>query len=111
MRIDTKQKGAVTVVRPHGPLNHEDAEAFQARLDEVSAQSLGRFVVDMSAIPYVDSRGLEALLATSEQLEHSGRQLKLCSANDTLREVFELTELTNQFEYYEDTTNAVRSFL
>jgi hypothetical protein len=35
----------------------------------------------------------------------------MCGANDTLREVLQLTGLTASFEYYDDVNSAVRSFL
>lgn len=111
MKIDAQQQGAVTVVKPQGPLNQEDAKALRQTLNEVHGKSLGRFIIDMAAIPFVDSHGLEVLVEASEQLEKSGQALKLCGTNETLREVLEVTELAYLFEHYEDATTAVRSFL
>ena len=73
--------------------------------------SLGRFVVDMSAIPYVDSKGLETMVEVTEEMGKSGQVLRLCAANKTVREVLELTDLTSHFDHFEDATTAVRSFL
>ncbi len=73
--------------------------------------SLGRFVLDMSAIPYVDSKGLEALVEVTEEMSRSGQALRLCAPNKTVREVLELTDLASQFDHFEDTNTAVRSFL
>jgi anti-sigma B factor antagonist len=73
--------------------------------------SLGRFVVDMSAVPYVDSKGLEALVEITEEMSRSGQALRLCAPNKTMREVLELTDLASQFDHFEDTNTAVRSFL
>lgn len=111
MKIQEERKGAVTVIRPEGPLTLTDAEQFKSRLMQVRAASLGRFVVDASAVPYVDSKGLEALVEAHDELERSGQSLKLCGVNETLREVFDLTEIAQLFEHYEDTSAAVRSFL
>lgn len=111
MRINTQSHGAVTVIKPQGPLNQEDADALKESLAEVSSKSMGRFIIDMTAIPFVDSRGLEVLVEASEQLERSGQTLKLCGTNETIREVFGVTELDRLFEHYDDTTTAVRSFL
>ena len=99
------------VLKPMGPLCQDDADLFKQRMDDVLGKSLGRFVIDASAIPFVDSLGLEALVDVSEQLAKSGQSLKLCAPNDTLREVFDLTELTSRFETFEDVNSAVRSFL
>lgn len=111
MEIQEQRHGAVTVVKPQGPLVVGDAEEFRVRLADTMTRSLGRFVVDASAIPYVDSLGLEALVQSTDELGASGRALRLCGACETLREVLELTGLADRFEHYVDVNTAVRSFL
>ena len=55
--------------------------------------------------------GLEALIEVNEAVSQTGCLLKLCGANETLREVLELTQLSSQFDQYADLNSAVRSFL
>ena len=50
-------------------------------------------MVDLSAVPFVDSKGLEALVEVTEEMGKSGQVLRLCAANKTVREVLELTDL------------------
>jgi len=111
VEIQEHRHGAVTVVRPDGPLVQDDAERFRSRINDVLGRSLGRFVVDASAVPYVDSVGLEVLADLTQELGHSGQALKLCGATETVREILDLTELTTLFEHYEDVQTAVRNFL
>jgi anti-sigma B factor antagonist len=111
MEIQEQRHGAVTVLRPQGPLAAADADQFMHRVKEVMQKSLGRFVVDCTEVPFVDSRGLEVLKETTEQLGEGGQSLRLCGANETVREVLELTNLSRLFEHYGDVNSAVRSFL
>jgi anti-anti-sigma factor len=111
MEIQTEYKGAVLIVRPAGPLAGAEAEAFKTALAGFVRENLGRVVIDASGLPYVDSRGLESLADLAAELSLSGKGLKLCGANDTLRQVLELTGLSPQFEHFEDANSAVRSFL
>jgi stage II sporulation protein AA (anti-sigma F factor antagonist) len=111
MDIHEQRHGAVTVVKPQGPLVLAEADQFSRHIGDVMLRSLGRFVIDASAVPYVDSQGLEALVKATDELSSSGRSLRLCGAGETIREVLDLTGLTDRFEYYEDVTTAVRSFL
>lgn len=111
MEIVEQRQGAVTVVVPRGPLVGQDADEFRSRVAGVMDRSLGRFVVDASEVPYVDSRGLEVLKETTEELSRSGQALRLCGANETVREVLELTALAPLFEHFQDVGSAVRSFL
>jgi anti-sigma B factor antagonist len=111
VEISEQTKGAVKVLRPRGPLAAADAEDFKTRAAETARSSLGRLVVDASGIPFVDSRGLEVLAELSDELSKSGQSLRLCGANETVREVMDLTDLSSMFEHYEDVNAAVRSFL
>jgi anti-sigma B factor antagonist len=111
MRINEQRSGAVTVLKPEGPIIEADAAALKQKLMTTLGATLGRFVVDMSAVPYVDSKGLEALVEVTEEMNRSGQALRLCAPNKTVREVLELTDLASQFDHFEDTNTAVRSFL
>jgi anti-sigma B factor antagonist len=111
MKITETRQGAVVILKPEGALIENDAAAAKAKLVNTMGASVGRFVVDMSAVPYVDSKGLEALVEVTEELSHGGQALRLCCANKTVREVLEITDLASMFEYFEDTNTAVRSFL
>jgi len=111
MVLKEQKCGAVTVLKPEGPLKGEDAEQFHKRVTELLSGSLGRCVVDATAIQFVDSQGLEALVDANEEVAQTGQSLKLCGVNETIRQVLELTELASQFEYFADVNAAVRSFL
>jgi len=111
VEIHESRQGAVTVVKPMGPICQSDAAQFRTAVDDVRARSLGRFVVDAAAVAYVDSQGLEALVELSESLSKAGQSLRLCATNATVREALELTGLSDLFEHFEDANTAVRSFL
>ena len=111
MHIHEQQQGAVTVLKPDGALIESEAAAFKGRMLEALSGSLGRFVVDLSAVPFIDSKGLEALVDVGEEMGRVGQVLRLCAANKTIREVLDLTDLTTMFDHFDDATAAVRSFL
>ncbi|HET6251695.1 MAG TPA: STAS domain-containing protein [Tepidisphaeraceae bacterium] len=111
MRIEEQQHGAVKIITPQGALVEADAPVIKGRLLESLLSTHGRFVVDLSAAPFVDSKGLEALLDVSEEMARSGQTLRICSANKTIREVLDLTDLAPLFDQFDDVTSAVRSFL
>jgi len=111
VEIRQRQHGAVTVLRPDGSLIGAEADEVKGRLMAVMKESHGRFVLDASAVAFIDSRGLEVLVEVNDQLAPAGQALKLCGENKTLRQVLELTELASLFEHFEDVNAAVRSFL
>jgi anti-anti-sigma factor len=111
MDIQEQRHGAVTVIKPMGPVLQADAVMFRQRLGEVMTRSLGRFVLDVTYVAYVDSPGLEVLVGAGDELSQGGRALRVCGASETLREVLEVTGVADRFEHYADINAAVRSFL
>jgi len=111
VKINEQRHGAVTVVEPGGPLVDEDAADFASRVSRLIGEQLGRVAIDASAVAYVDSAGLEALLEISDELADRGQTLKLCQVSETLREVLELTGVAGSVEQFADVNSAVRSFL
>jgi anti-sigma B factor antagonist len=111
MEITETRQGAVTVLKPAGPLCLGDADQFRSMIEEVMPRCLGRVVVDVSAVAFVDSRGLDALVSATEELQAGGRALRLSGAGETLREAMDLTNTAERFEFFEDVNAAVRSFL
>ena len=111
MQIESERQGAVTVLKPRGPLVAEDADALRLRGSDTIAASLGRMGSEAAACVFVARRGIESPLARADERADAGRVLKLCGVNETVREVLELTETGGAFEHYEDVTAAVRSFL
>src|SRR5690606_10506449 len=68
MDIHEHQHGAVTVLKPEGALSQGDADQLRQRLATALEKSLGRLVLDLSGVPFVDSQGLEVLVDTTEEL-------------------------------------------
>jgi len=112
MRIETNRHGAVTVVHPTGPvITEEDATQLRTEAFEVLGSTLGRFILDVSEMSFVDSNGLETLVDITDELSAGGHSLKLCGISDTLREILAITGLIPKFQQFEDVQTAVRSFL
>ncbi len=111
MQINEHQQGAVTVLVPGGPVSLTDADQLRSIAMQVIDRSLGRIVLDVTAVPFLDSRGLEVFLEVTERLNESGAALKLCGVRETVREILELTDLAGFFEFFDDVNSAVRSFI
>lgn len=111
MEIQEQRQGAVTVLKPVGPLTGADAEQFKSQALQQASAALGRLVLDVSEVPFLDSLGIERLMDISDEMSRGGRALKLCASTMTVREVLELTGLADSFEFFDDVNTGVRSFL
>ncbi|TVQ62363.1 MAG: anti-sigma factor antagonist [Phycisphaerales bacterium] len=110
MEVTSRQHGAVTVLKPEGSLDAAAAPALLSRVRGELERALGRVVLDASALPFMDSVGLESLVDLADEFEKVGLTLKVCAANETIREVLDLTGVGPRFEHFEDVSSAVRSF-
>lgn len=111
MKIEQIRQGSVEVVTVVDTVTEDEAEELRAVVESAVHANAGRVILNMTRTPYVDSRGLEALLACAESCRLSGRRLKLVGAADTLREIFEITDLEPHFEFFPDVEHAIRSYL
>lgn len=110
MQIDVQQQAAVTVISPKGPLLGSDALSLRDSINEALRDNVGRVVLDVSKVPYTDSKGLEMILELGTELVEQGRVFKLACANETIREVLALTEVGAHCEQFDDVGTAVRSY-
>ena len=110
MEIETEQVEGATVIKPNGPLAKADADEFKGIAIEAGNKTPGRIILDASAVPFADSRGLEVLLDITEDIQRECNDVLLVAeSNDTLREVMELTGIAGDFEFFEDVASAVGS--
>lgn len=92
----------ITVVRPQGTLNATNAVEFQRQIIAVVAQERQNvFVVDMEQVESLDSAGLMALVSGLRLAQALEQRFSLCCVCDSIRMIFELTQLDQVFEVYE----------
>ncbi len=111
MKVEQKQVGTVDIVKPAGPLTEEDSANMVEALYSRLASANPRLVMDLSAVPYLDSHGLEVLLDVARELRQRGLSCKLAMVTGTCREILDLTEMLGEFEVFDEIEDAVRSFV
>lgn len=110
MKISESKVGTVDVMRIGGPLVDDDAEAFISLVKRKLDTPNPRIVLDMEQVAYLDSRGIEGLVETADELEQRGARLRLAAVSSTCREVLDLTGHAHRADFFEDAQTAVRSF-
>jgi len=111
MHISQYKVGAITVIRPGGPLVKADAAALTGAVRRGVHESLGRLILDLEAVPFVDSAGLESLMDCADELSSLGLTLRVCATSPTVREALAVTGCDQGLEFHADTNAAARSFL
>jgi anti-anti-sigma factor len=66
-------------------------------------------VVDLEKCDFIDSEGLETLLAVKRRLEELFGQFKLVHLDEHCRKILEITRLEHRFECHANLNAAVKS--
>ena len=111
MRVAVNREGAVTILRPTGPVIAGELEEMDQQLLNLFNHWTKRLIVNMSEVAFMDSAGLELLVRHHRQFDSHGLIIKLCALTETTQKILSLTRLLRRFDTYPDTTTAIRSFL
>ena len=96
LRIETN--GDTVVVRIHGSLYVNDAAALRMELLNYIQKGQKHFIIDLTQTDYIDSSGLGVLVGIHKRaMEHKG-SVRIRGLQGVVRELFELTRLTQVFE-------------
>jgi anti-anti-sigma factor len=110
MAIRTEEYHRVCVLTVEGNLADDGAAALRQLVDARAAE--GRpmnLVVDLEKCPYLDSAGLEALLAARRHCDASGGRLSLANLDANCRKVLEITRLARHFEFHSTLAGALKN--
>ena len=111
MKIDRLKMGSVGVVAPHGAITQMECDELTATIETTRQPAAGRIVLDMSDVPYADSKALEVLVDFADRQRSAGQTAKMAGVTETCREILDLTDLLGEFELFDTVDSAVRSFL
>lgn len=101
MRIELQQAPERAVVlAPNGRLDAASAPAFRECVRQLVASGARDLVVDLGAVPAVDSGGLAALIGGLREARHAGGSLRLARPNQQVLTLLELTSLNHVFRPY-----------
>ena len=102
MQMESRDVGAVRVVRLSGALDAMASGDVRKQLSELVRDGSLRLVVDLAEVDRIDSTGLGALVTTLKAARDRGGELVLAALTPPVRTVVELTRLHRVFDIYDD---------
>jgi anti-sigma B factor antagonist len=99
--------GDTAVLDLRGEIDLATGDDLAVQLGQALAPVPGLLVVDLTAVDFLGSAGLSALIVARDNAERQGTKIRLV-CNRTTRRTIELTGLTEQFTVTDDRAEALR---
>jgi anti-sigma B factor antagonist len=111
LNIVNKQVGDVSVVALKGRIVlGEGSSALRERVKNLVEDGKKKIVLNMTNVTYIDSAGLETLVAAHVSAKKVGTALHLSDLGTKFHEVLQLTRLLTVFNVYATEAEAISSF-
>ncbi len=102
--------GPVVIMQMPEQLNLESVRAFSRELEPLIECHRPRIVLDCSQVRYIDSAGVDMMLACLEEAMKRDGDLKLAALSPESEVILELMRVARVFEAFATSDEAVRSF-
>ena len=110
MDIEVTRSGQATVVMPKGELDLAAATQLKETLASLIDKGQAELVLDLTAMSYVDSSGLAALVDGMKRARANGGDIKLCGLQPDVRSIFDMTRLIKVMEVFLTRAEAVAAW-
>ena len=110
MQISVKTTDEVTVLEFEGKLDTQTSPDTQQQLTELIEKGEKKILVNFEKLDYISSAGLRVLLFAAKQLKPSGGELRICSLNEIVKEVFDISGFMTIFKVFGSESEALDGF-
>ncbi len=106
LEIQTEELDDGVILRPIGDVDLGCAATLRLRLKEVQNGNPDRLVIDLGAVPYMDSSGVATLVEAMQIARRTDTKLVLCAMQDKVRSIFEIARLDMVFAIVDNVEQA-----
>jgi anti-sigma B factor antagonist len=111
MEVDERTVGAITILDLKGKLTFGDGDLpLKTKAQSLLQQGRKQVILNLVAVPYVDSAGIGELVEMFTTVSGAGGSLKLLNPTRRVHDLLTITKLLTVFEIFTTETDAVRSF-
>jgi len=88
------------VIQPAGILDSAKGSEFRQEIGEMVENGVNIVLIDFQDVTFMDSSGLGALVLALKTVRAAGGKLFICSINEQIRMLFELTSMDRVFQIF-----------
>jgi anti-sigma B factor antagonist len=111
MEIVERTVSDVTVLDLKGKMTlGEGDELLKDKINSLLAAGKKKLLLNLEAVPYIDSAGLGEVVRTYTTVSRQGGSLKLLNLTKRIEDLLSITKLLTVFDTYDNESEAVKSF-
>ena len=105
--IKAEQRAGAIIVAPTGEIDLNASPILRQELKRVQTSRPQRLIVNLAAVPYMDSSGVATLVEAMQIARKNSTRLVLCGMQDKVRSIFEIARLDTVFTIVTDVDGAM----
>jgi anti-sigma B factor antagonist len=110
MEIQKRVEGDVAILCLEGRLDLSSASLLKETSKDVLNRDSKKMVLNLDKVDFINSSGLGALVSVLKEVRNSQGSMRLTNLAPYVKEIFDITQLSNIFEIYPDETKALANF-
>ena len=102
----------IKVIQPAGILDSAKGNQFRQEITQLVNSGTKMVLIDFQDVTFMDSSGLGALVLALKTVRAAGGKLFICSINEQVKMLFELTSMDRVFQIFanrDEFTNKIES--
>lgn len=107
LQIDIESNGNTTFVAPLGDVDLSKSSMLRSSLHDVVHSASEKIIIDLNAVPYMDSSGVATLIEALQLAKQIDKELVLCNITDGVQSIIELSRLDMIFTIYDSRETAL----
>lgn len=111
MEIVERTVNDVTVLDLKGKMTlGEGDELLKDKINSLLASGKKKLLLNLEAVPYIDSAGLGEVVRTYTTVSRQGGSLKLLNLTKRIEDLLSITKLLTVFDTYDNEADAIKSY-
>jgi anti-sigma B factor antagonist len=106
-----RQVETITILTPRGYLTGgEETDELERAIKQLTESGNKHLIVNLSETQHLNSTALGVLISAHSNYVRRGGQMKLCSVDKRIENIFVITKLSLVFDVYPNEEQAIASF-
>ena len=106
-----RQVGSIAILAPRGYLTGgEETDALEQKIKTLSEGGNRNLLINLGDTQHLNSTALGVLISANTNYVRRGGQMKLCSVDKRIENIFVITKLSLVFDVYPNEEQAIASF-